>query len=155
MSEADPQDRPRLPDLSLPDVSLGADGATVPLRLRRHGTVLVLLGATIHASDGAVLDTWREQQEALAAWDGRVLVVVPDALAPAVNALQASTSPFPVVLDEAGAIAAAAGVAAPALVITDQWGEVHASRSITPDAPWMETAEVEQWLRFLAIRCAG
>lgn len=142
MSDADdPVERPRLPDISLPTAD---GGAPVPLRARRQGTVLVLL-------DGAPDDGAREAIRALASheaalrdWDGRVVVVVPEA------ASAPGDVPFAVAVDATGRVARAAGVDAPALVVADQWGEVHvASRA------WLPPAEVEAWLRMLAIRCAG
>jgi hypothetical protein len=69
-------------------------------------------------------------------------------------ALAVLALPFPVVVDGSGAIARAADVAPPALVVTDQWGEVHAAAAVG-GAPWMPPAEIERWVRWLAIRCAG
>jgi hypothetical protein len=57
--------------------------------------------------------------------------------------------------DPRGTVAAAAGVVAPALVVADQWGEVHAAAPAGPQQPWLAVEEVEEWLRFMAVRCGG
>jgi hypothetical protein len=63
--------------------------------------------------------------------------------------------PFPVVADASDTVARAAGATAPALVVADQWGEVHAALPVGPERPWLPVAELEEWLRFLAVRCGG
>jgi hypothetical protein len=152
MIESDAPARLRLPDRALSD---GAGGTPVPLRQARHGTVLVLLGAALTAGDAGFVRALAAHRAALAAWDGRVLLIVADASAPATAALDGLQSALPVLVDVDGAVAAAAQVTAPALVITDQYGEAYARESITADHPWPTIESVEQWLRFLAIRCAG
>ncbi len=141
--------RARIPDLALPPL---AGGAPVPLRMRRTGTVLVLLAAAPRPGDAAWLASLVDAEPALRGWDGRVVVVVPPEAA--VPALLAAGHVLPVVVDDTGRVARAAGVAAPALVVTDQWGEVHAAVSAN-GAPWMPASQLEQWVRFLAVRCAG
>ena len=146
-----PPERPRLPDLSLPR----ADGGdAVPVRAHRRGTVLVLLGARVREADVEYLRSLAAHEDALRAWDGRVLVVVPDA-ASSRDGGAPGASPFPVVVDAASRLARAADVVPPALVVADQWGEVHVAEHVADGAAWLPPDEVEAWLRTIAERCAG
>lgn len=136
--------RPRLPDLSL---APARGGAPVAVRAHRRGTVLVLVAGAGDEGLDAYLAALAAHEGELAGWDGRVLVVVADADA-------APATGFPVLVDERGRIAAAAGVGAPAVVVADQWGEVHAAEPAI-GGRWLAPGELEQWLRMIAIRCAG
>jgi hypothetical protein len=136
--------RPRLPDVALPPTD---GGEPVPLRLRRHGTVLVLLPPTAREIDTAYLADLAREASSLRDWDGRVFAVIgPDTTSPA-------GSPVPVLVDADRVVARSAQVDAPALVVADQWGEVHVREPAT-DA-WHPVREIELTLRWLAIRCAG
>ena len=86
MTESDAPARLRLPDRTLSD---GAGGTPVPLRQARHGTVLVLLGAALTTGDAGFVRALAAHRAALAAWDGRVLLIVADASAPATAAYPA------------------------------------------------------------------
>jgi hypothetical protein len=152
MTDSDAPTRLRLPDRALGD---RAGGTPVPLRQARHGTVLVLLGGTLTAADAEFVRALAAHRAALAAWDGRLLLVVASAGAPTAATLDDLQPALPVLVDVDGAVAAAAEVTAPALVITDQYGEAYVRESITADRLWPTIESVEQWLRFLAIRCAG
>lgn len=152
MSDTDrPASRARLPDLALPPVD---GGAPVPLRMARQGALLVLLDAAPTPEVTRWLGELAAAEPTFRGWDGRVLVVVGtaagDPAADARAALAALALPFPVLSDARGTVAAVAGIAAPGVVVADQWGEVHAAV-----AGPMPVREVEEWLRFLAIRCAG
>ena len=152
MTDLDLPTRPRLPDLALPAI---AGGDPVSLRAHRRAAVLVLLAGALDPADAAYLGALAAAAPALAGWDGRVLAVAPDAaLGPALDAL---ALPFPALVDADGRVAAAAGVAAPALVVADQWGEVHLAATAAEGGgrAWPPVAEVERWLQFLAVRCAG
>ena len=147
-----PPARPRLPEISLP----AADGDREhPLRAHRRGTVLVLLGDGVRDGDTDWLRRLVAHETELAGWYGRVLVVAGVADAGQARELAAAGVAFPIVVDAAARVATAAGVAAPALVVADQWGEVHVAEHVADDDAWMAPAEVEQWLRTIAIRCAG
>lgn len=141
--------RPRLPDVTLPPLD---GGEPVPVRMRRQATVLVLLPAALREGDAEYLAELAQAEPAFREWDGRVFGIVADdgpspALPPVARAL-------PLLQDATGRVARAAGVTAPALLVTDQWGEVHVRES-ADGAPWYPVREVEQTLRWLAIRCAG
>lgn len=164
MTDPTQTSRRRLPDVALPPV---AGGPAVPLRAHRRAAVLVLLNAaadaasadaaTADVSAGAFLRQLADAAPALADWDGRVLVIVGGDAARA-DGMGAAATPelsFPVLADPPHAVAAAAGVAPPAVVIADQWGEVHVAAPARPGQAWLPLPEIEQWLRFLAVRCAG
>lgn len=135
--------RPRLPDVALPPL---AGGDAVPLRVARHATVLVLLPDAPTDADAAYLRALAAHAQALHEWDARPFAVVARRDAP--------PPPIPALVDRDGVVAAAAGVAAPALVVADQWGEVHAARPAR-DGQWLAVEKLEQWVRWLSIRCAG
>lgn len=135
--------RPRLPDIALPPID---GGDPVPLRLRRHATVLVLLPSIARDADVAYLAELARQAHALRDWDARVFAVVADGATPADRAI-------PVLVDADRIVARAAQVDAPALVVADQWGEVHV-REPAGEA-WYPVREIELTVRWLAIRCAG
>jgi hypothetical protein len=140
--------RIRLPDLELP--ALRGEGR-IPLREHRHSTAIVLLDAVVRADDARWLGDLAAHAADLRAWDGRVLVVVgAEANADAVTDLGL---PFAVARDATGRVAKAAGVDAPALVLADLYGEVFATATAGAGQPWMSLADVEEWLRLMAIRC--
>lgn len=136
--------RPRLPDIALPPAG---GGAPVPVRAHRRGTVLVLVASAADEGLDAYLAALAAHDGALRDWDGRVLVVIVEGVAPPATG-------FPVLADARGRLAEAAGVVVPAVVVADQWGEVHAAEPAA-GGRWLASAEVEQWLRMIAIRCAG
>ena len=152
MDSPDAPRRARLPDTALTPV---AGGGAVPLRVARHSAVLVLLDGAPGPEDRVFLDELAAGAPEIAGWDGRVLVVIAGDATQTGEAVAALGLPFPVLADPAGTVLAAAGVAAPALVVADQWGEVHWVVPTGEGLPWPPVAEAEQWARFLAIRCAG
>ena len=143
-------ERPRLPDVGLP--ALGG-GAGAPLRERRQGTVLALLGAPVEPRDVEWVRGFAADEASMREWDGRALVVLEGDDAAAAAALAALALPVPVLRDRACALARAAGVTAPALVVTDQYGEVYASKEAANG--WMPLDEIVAWLKYLSIRCAS
>jgi hypothetical protein len=154
--DPDATPRRRLPDAALPPL---VGGPPVPLRVPRHSAALVLLGGAPGPAERDFLAQLAADGASVTGWDGRVLVVVSGAAAGSAAAGSAAVSdeaePFPVLADPAGTVAAAAGVTPPALVVADQWGEVHWHAPAGDGRPWPPVREVEQWARFLAIRCAG
>ncbi|HKP74292.1 MAG TPA: hypothetical protein VJT67_02060, partial [Longimicrobiaceae bacterium] len=61
--------------------------------------------------------------------------------------------PFPLLLDAEGRVAAALGVRAPAVVVADQWGEVHEVFEAGEEHRFPRPGEVETWVQYLAIEC--
>ncbi|MFL5539848.1 MAG: TlpA family protein disulfide reductase, partial [Longimicrobiaceae bacterium] len=55
--------------------------------------------------------------------------------------------PFPLLVDADGRVASALGVQAPAVVIADQWGEVHEAREAGGEHRFPMETEIEDWLR--------
>ena len=141
-----PVARPRLPDVALPPL---AGGDPVPVRMRRTGTVLVLLDASPAPRDVAYVRALADAHDELAGWDGRAFAVVAD------GAARLPELALPVLHDARGIVARAAGVTVPALVVADQWGEIHAAHAVGADDAWLHPREVADWLRFITIRCAG
>ena len=78
--------------------------------------------------------------------DGEILVI-----APAGDA--ARDSIFPLLHDPEAQVVSALGVRAPAVVIADQWGEVHETREAGGEHRFPTETEIEDWLRYLAIQC--
>lgn len=138
----------RLPELAL------ATPSGAPRRLRsggRRSRVLVMvhpggcaacaeLVARLHAASGALQE-----------WDGDVLVITPDRAEDVGD--PSSTPAFPVLLDPEQRLASSLGVTHPAVVIADQWGEVHEVREGGDGHRFPGVAEIESWLRYLAIQC--
>jgi hypothetical protein len=143
-------ERPRLPEAALP--ALGG-GVGAPLRERRQGTVLALLRAPVEGHDVEWIRGFASQEASLREWDGRALVVLEGEDAAAAASLMALALPVPTLVDRGSVLARAAGVAAPALLITDQYGEVYASKEAANG--WMPLDEIVAWLKYLSIRCAG
>src|SRR5690606_13737547 len=87
----------------------------------------------------------------IADWDGRVLVVVPEALEQAAGV----RSDFAVVADVHGEAARRCGLhGGGAMVIADQWGEVFFVEAGGEGMHnWPPAEEVVEWLRFMAIQC--
>jgi peroxiredoxin len=133
----------RLPDLAL----ASATGAVHRLRGGgRRSPVLVL----VHAGRCAVCDAFvrglAAAAAALRAWDGEVLVIAP-------AGEPARASGFPLLHDPEARVASALGVRAPAVVIADQWGEVHEAREAGDEHRFPTEVEIEQSLQYLAIQC--
>lgn len=146
----EPRDHLIHPSRRLPDLGLAmADGAARPLRPGgRRSPVLVLLHsaecpacAEFVARLGAAADMLRE-------WDGEVRVITPSGAAET-----QPPPPFPLLLDPERRVAAALGITPPAVVIADQWGEVHDVREAGDEHRFPTVDEIESWLRYLAIQC--
>jgi len=142
----DPLDR--LPDITLP----GADGVPVRLRARgRRATLLLLVHAPGCAACGAFVQGLEAEADEIEAWDGRPLIVQPEP-GPAAAA-PAPGRHFPLLSDPDARVSTALSVRPPALVLADQWGEVHLRHEAGEDHRFPTVAEIVEWLRFLAIQC--
>lgn len=136
----------RLPDLALPSVP---DGQPVPVRASgRRAPVLVLVHGGGCAPCGEFIHRLEEARQELEDWDGRVLVIVPEA---------AETAPgggaFPVLADAEQRVAAAFGTQPPAVVIADQWGQVQEVHEAGEGHRFVEVREIVGTVRHLAIQC--
>ncbi|HEX5724143.1 MAG TPA: redoxin domain-containing protein [Longimicrobiaceae bacterium] len=139
----------RIPDLSFEDGS----GCLTSLRAKgRQGVVVVL-------THGPGCDACQRYLAELAAadaehreWDGRVIALVP-ARTGRTGAAPAAALPFPVLADPERRTWAALGIEGAAVVIADQWGEVHEVSCAGAGHALPSAEDITQWLRFLAIRC--
>jgi peroxiredoxin len=140
----------------LPDVKLASAPGGLPTPLRPPGRVSPVLGLV----DGADCDACRAWLHRLAAvsanigeWDGRVIVVVPAPLDQAIQIADDATKSFTILADPDRTLAARLGISAPALVIADQYGEIHHAAPAGEAHHLPDPAEVVDWLRYLSIQC--
>ena len=139
----------RLPDLRL---APAAGGNAVPVRAHgRISTVLLLR----HTRDCLACDEYAELLASrgadIADWDGRVLVVVTESEAG--GPISSGTSTLPAVIDQGDRLTNALNAQAPALAVTDRWGEIHLMENAGTEHRFPSADEVVSWLRYLAIQC--
>jgi hypothetical protein len=87
-----------------------------------------------------------------AAWDGRVVVVVPGALEAALQLREAVGVRSSVAADPEGR-APFAGEAGPALLVADRYGQLYHLARGGAEHRLPEPRELEEWLKFLATQC--
>lgn len=141
----------RLPALSLVRVP---EGVLQPVRLPgRRAPVVVLLHGSGCAPCRAYVALLASVSPSLQEWDGYVRLVLPESLEDARRFHAREPLPFAVLADPEQRLAGACRAAPPAVVIADQWGEVHSCACAGPAHAWPAPSEVVAWLRFLAVRC--
>ena len=117
------------------------------MRLRTTGDRSVLI-VLIH-SDCSNCATWVEklaaQKDEIGSWKGDVRLVA-DRAAP-------SSHSFQQLLDSEQRLAGALGVAAPAVVIADQWGEIHEAAEAGEEHGFLPIESAVEWIRHLATSC--
>ncbi len=126
-----------LPDISLPD----ATGA--PRRLRASGdrsVLLILVHDGCEECEGWVAGLGGQRGE-IETWKGKATIV---------STAAGGGDPFPRLVDAEGRLASSVGVTAPAVVIADQWGEIHEAAEGHAFLPIESTVE---WIRSLATQC--
>jgi len=140
----------------LPEVKLASAPGGLPAPLRPSGRVSPVLVLV----DGAECDACRAWLRRLAAasaeiaeWDGRVIVVVPASPDQAVRIAADAAKHFTLLADPDHALAARLGISPPALVIADQYGEIHHAATAGDAHALPEPADIGDWLRYLAIQC--
>jgi peroxiredoxin len=140
----------------LPDVTLAAvpGGAPEPLRPRGRTAPLVV---AVHAADCAeclaYLRALAEESEEIAAWDGRVRVVVPASPEAAAAVRDALSPAFAVLADPERVLEARTGIEGAAVIVADQYGEIHDVRGAGAGHDLPSPAEVAGWARYLAVQC--
>ena len=140
----------RLPDVKLP---AAPGGSPTPLRpIGRISPVLVLVDDAECDACRAWLHRLGAASADIAEWDGRVIVVVPASPDRARIAGDAAKH-FSVLADPDQALVARLGISAPAVVIADQYGEIHHAAPGGDGHDLPEPAEVIGWLRYLAVQC--
>lgn len=140
------------PARKIPDLALATRSGT-PRRLRpigRRSPVLVLVHAGVCDACAAFIHRLRAASEMLHEWDGDVLVITPERLD---GSGDASADPFPVLSDPEQRLASSLALTPPALVIADQWGEVHETTEAGDEHRFPTVDEIESWLRYLATQC--
>ena len=143
--------RRRLPDIQLPLI----DGET-PTQVRARGRkapVLLLLHSAGCRDCETYVQRLAARQADILEWDGRVLMVVPDRTEAEGILGTTADVPFAVAIDTEQRLAVALSVQIPAIVIADQWGEIHQVEEAGADHHFPATQEVVDWVRYLAIQC--
>jgi peroxiredoxin len=141
----------RLPELKLPSVR---DGADTPLRPPgRVSPVLVLLHGAGCAGCRAYLDRLLASADEIAAWDGRVIAVVPASPDAAAAPGGGDAKALTVLLDPERTLAQRLGVEGAVVVIADQYGEIHHAAGAGEEHDLPAPDEVVEWLRYLAVQC--
>lgn len=118
----------RLPDLDLP--SADGKGMRILPSGRRSHLIVVVHERRCPACEAFVRSLEAEREE-IESWDGRVLAV----------------------RDPERRLGDALGLETPAVVVADQWGEVHLAHAAGDEHAFPTPAELVQWLRYLAIQC--
>jgi peroxiredoxin len=138
----------RLPHLALPRIG---DSGSQPVRpAGRRAPVLVYMHGAECGGCRSFLAGLDRERAALEEWDGFVLAIV--ASEPADRA-SLDDRPFPLLLDSEGRLRAALGIEPPAVLIADQWGEVHLSERAGEPHHFPTVESVVQWVRYLATQC--
>jgi hypothetical protein len=121
----------------------------------RGATVAVFLQSADRAADLDYLRGLDSSARDFRAWDGRVIVVMPDQADQAARAGAADRTTSISVVTEPEGEAEHCGVRGgeDAILIADRWGQIyHGARGSTPDA-LPTPAEIEEWLQYLATQC--
>lgn len=140
----------RLPELSLPRESSGA--ATPISAAGRDASIVVFVHGIECEPCARYLRLLAAEKEAIREWDAKVVAVrVGEAVG--ANGVEAAAFEFPILADPAGTLAASLTLEVPAIVIADQWGEIHAAEVAGADHDFIAPAEVAEWAKFLAIQC--
>lgn len=142
----------RLPDISLPEYGSGK-----ARRIRGSGRgapVLVLLHDADCAACWEYVSRLTAKREEIADWDGEMMVVLPPSSADGDrDPPEPPAHAYTVLEDEQGRIAASLGIATPAVVIADRWGEIRMAEPAGVEHDFYDPGEVVAWLRFIAIEC--
>jgi peroxiredoxin len=141
----------RLPERSLP---AAATGAPTPIRKPgREATVVVLVHGSDCAECRAYLGRLAGERDSILEWNGLILGVTPDAPEETARPESVLDPPFHLLSDPVGSLARDLSLQPPAVVVADQWGEIHAVEEAGPAHRFLAPAEVVDWLRFLAVQC--
>jgi hypothetical protein len=139
----------RLPDLRLAG---GPGGAPTPVRARgRRSPVLVLVHPSPCADCAKFVAELETSGESLLEWDGHPVVVAPEPWDDARDTWKSGG--LPLLADPEERLAAALGVRAPAVLVADQWGEVHEAREAGEEHHFPTIGEIVSTLSYLAVRC--
>ena len=142
MSRSDLINPPRrVPDLAL-ETSSGERGTLKP---SSHGSLVLLF----LSDDCTGCDEWLSRFAAampeIESWKGEVRVVVPS--------LPGRESSFKTLIDRESKAASAIAVEPPAVVIVDQWGEIHEAAEAGEAHAFLPLESIVEWVRYLATQC--
>lgn len=140
----------RLPMLRLATAPSGA-----PVDLRRWGreaTVLVWIDDSSCERCRAYVQELDRHREDFAAWDGRVIVVVPAPLEEAAR-LKRDLDLHLIVAGDPEHRSPLAGAEGPALLVADRYGDVYYVTEADARHALPGPRELEEWLKFLATQC--
>ncbi len=135
-----------LPGVSLPPAP---SGALVDLRGGRGPQVLIVMHSpACEECRGYVRACLGSDIVRGSEWGGRLVVVVPGELA-AAAALAEAIPDAAVLADSEGKLARGGAM----IVIADEWGEVYFVGSAGARHDFPGSAEITEWVRFIAIQC--
>ena len=133
----------RLPDVDLP--ALAGAGA-VPVRVRRRqAPILLLLHGPECRECMAYAQRLADCQSDLADWDARLLGVVLDSAGGGVAEISA---PLTMAIDAEGRLASRLSLEVPAVVVADQWGEIHAAEEAGAEHRFLDPEELVEWAKY-------
>ena len=133
----------RLPDIRLPR---GSDGENRALRpAPRSSRVIFLAHGHGCAQCAAYARSLAVAEADLSEWDARLLVISRDPMeaGPEVETL----------LDTDGRVERALSLRPPAVLVVDEWGQVHHTSASDDSHSLPGAAELVSWARYLAIQC--
>lgn len=134
----------RLPSIRLPSLPTGA---LVEIRAGRGPTVTLVLESVSCADCRELVDRLMSEAARVTEWGGRLRFVFPESVEQ-LTPLQNPVAQREVLSDPSGKL----GLAAPALVIADEWGEIFFLQRCA-DHVLPPSNEIAEWTRFIAIQC--
>lgn len=140
------------PGRKIPDFAFATrSGAPRSLRAGgRRSPVLVLVHPGTCETCAEFIQRLGAASAALNDWDGDVVVITPETPD---DSGSGSIDRFPVLFDPEQRLASSLSITPPAVVIADQWGEVHEVAEAGAEHRFPSADEIESWLRYLAIQC--
>jgi peroxiredoxin len=132
---------------------LSERGEPVSLRGRRGPAVLFAVHAHDCAGCVAYVGALAAAADAIAEWGGGLLVVVPETTDGADDLHDAAAGRLRLLADHGRTLGAHLGPGAAAVLVADEWGEIHfaAETGLAHELP--SPGELVEWVRFIAIQC--
>jgi hypothetical protein len=140
------------PGALLPAMNLVAvtTGGVVDLRVARGPRALVAMHSVeCSACRAYVRERLAPVAPDLLEWGGRLAVVVPNGMANAASFAETTSDALEILVDVESALAPGHA----AVIIADEWGEVHFMADAGAGHELPAAEELVAWIRFLAIQC--
>jgi hypothetical protein len=139
----------RLPRLSLPS---WPHGDALPVQPSGRGSTAIVMvhGGECEACDAYIRQLEREMP-ALEEWDCRVRVIFPSP--PTETERRGSQPGIRCLVDEDRRLARLLDLSHPAVVVVDQWRQIHHAGEGGDDHRFVSPAELVSWARSLAVQC--